>query len=715
MPQFTEYHEANLSGVSDPQEGMTPTGGISLKKIKDPCKPCVLSCLERPKYFCGQLLTEEDLQAEQRYQKEKNRLHNRYLHGWGVVCGLKVTCHPKCASKGNILIEKGYAIDCCGNDIIVCEDEELDFIRKIKECQPEVQEDECLSEASPEKDECEDMEKKYCLIIKYKEEEARPVTALKRDEEGCSVRRCEPSRIREGYAIEVKECKDCGTSEDLPTARAVKSMKGTFPEKMVKCFSALYQKDHPLRDDLLVAFKVYFSPQNINPENHNAYLTAFCEIKKYIQDTAKTASVRCDIKDQLCEIVFPPILRTTARPTPVTTATPAVAAATPEDYKKDVHKAFYELLLILIQGILDCVCLQLLYPCPECREDDQVVLACVTVRGDKITHICNLSRKQVMSFPKLFYWLPVNVLAGSLINYLCCELQISDLVESIPQLRTIPETIKMAEYVTSMSMKKMSANLGTVFKTPGVINAGLVNDKNINEAKNILLESDITVEQEIEFEPSLRMLSPENILSSFAIRPGTKVDLYVKDGRVILAKPHKITEKIDEETIKRLSGEIAALKTDIDSMKSSMISMRRDLVGTIEHKVPMEKPLLRTTTEIVRALTKEMQPEVLKDIDKVKGDELRKAGMKSVNDLFEAPSGVVSDAMKERVAIATRLIDHAENKTLEVAKEVSAELMRSKIKDLKHADKIDAKILAKKIGMRMKDVEKVLRDISKSG
>ncbi len=55
------------------------------------CSCCTgLECLERPRYFAGMLLTETELGSEQEYVRAKNRLHNRYLHGWGVVCGLQV-------------------------------------------------------------------------------------------------------------------------------------------------------------------------------------------------------------------------------------------------------------------------------------------------------------------------------------------------------------------------------------------------------------------------------------------------------------------------------------------------------------------------------------------------------------------------------------------------------------------------------------------------
>jgi hypothetical protein len=49
---------------------------------------------QRLTYFYGQLLGPKDLQGEQTYLREKHRLANRFLHGFGVVCGLEVEPAP---------------------------------------------------------------------------------------------------------------------------------------------------------------------------------------------------------------------------------------------------------------------------------------------------------------------------------------------------------------------------------------------------------------------------------------------------------------------------------------------------------------------------------------------------------------------------------------------------------------------------------------------
>ena len=81
------------------------------------CPVCLgLQPFERPVFAPGQVLTDVDLTADQAYAAAKNRLHNRYLHGWGVVCGLEVVCN---VCDGYVTIHHGYAIDRCGNDIVV--------------------------------------------------------------------------------------------------------------------------------------------------------------------------------------------------------------------------------------------------------------------------------------------------------------------------------------------------------------------------------------------------------------------------------------------------------------------------------------------------------------------------------------------------------------------------------------------------------------------
>jgi hypothetical protein len=79
---------------------------------------CELECLVRPRFFCGQLLTDADLTALVEWSRAHFRLA-RHRHGWGVVCGLEVTRDP--STPAGVLVGPGYGIDCCGNEVLLCE------------------------------------------------------------------------------------------------------------------------------------------------------------------------------------------------------------------------------------------------------------------------------------------------------------------------------------------------------------------------------------------------------------------------------------------------------------------------------------------------------------------------------------------------------------------------------------------------------------------
>jgi len=68
-------------------------------------------------YFYGKLLTVDDFENEQEYFRLKNKLNNKYLHGKGIVHGLKVTN----LDSDTVKISPGFAIDSDGNEIIVSE------------------------------------------------------------------------------------------------------------------------------------------------------------------------------------------------------------------------------------------------------------------------------------------------------------------------------------------------------------------------------------------------------------------------------------------------------------------------------------------------------------------------------------------------------------------------------------------------------------------
>jgi len=153
------------------------------------CHECDFEAFKRNYYFTGKLLVERDFTDEQRYYMEKLRHHHQRLHGWGVVCGLKVKQHesPACQERF-VCIEPGTAVDCCGHEILVPREECID-INQFDAMKALIQN--------------EDTEPHTLQIcVRYLECPTEEIPVLY-DECGCDDTRCAPNRILESYEFDV--------------------------------------------------------------------------------------------------------------------------------------------------------------------------------------------------------------------------------------------------------------------------------------------------------------------------------------------------------------------------------------------------------------------------------------------------------------------------------------------------------------------------------
>jgi hypothetical protein len=156
----------------------------------------------RPRFFAGQLLTEDDLELLASYVTGKSRLHDRYLFGPGVVCGLRVVCDPCGGAKVRVL--PGYALDCCGNDIVVACPEELDINALVRDLRTARLGKDCGDPCTDDDDTSSlNGSRHYCLYLRYAEELTDPVAPYA-TEEPCGHQGCEPSRVREGFRFLLK-------------------------------------------------------------------------------------------------------------------------------------------------------------------------------------------------------------------------------------------------------------------------------------------------------------------------------------------------------------------------------------------------------------------------------------------------------------------------------------------------------------------------------
>ena len=141
----------------------------------------------RLRYFHGQMLVAHDLQTEQDYFREKLKLLNRCLEGYGTVCGLKVVPvkddddydepdsydpkddqydqeqrdpydqkeqqqrykHERHRRRARVEIECGLALDCEGNELIIRHPIRVDLWKSLTESERKQLEDDIEREQRP--------------------------------------------------------------------------------------------------------------------------------------------------------------------------------------------------------------------------------------------------------------------------------------------------------------------------------------------------------------------------------------------------------------------------------------------------------------------------------------------------------------------------------------------------------------------------------------
>jgi hypothetical protein len=153
---------------------------------------------ERNCYFDGKFMTARDFRADPDYLLSRHRLHQRLLHGWGVVCGLRVRHHPRpeCRKRWAV-ITSGIAIDCYGRELILERDTAFELPLPHPGHEPSAQ---------PVQAEQAQYEP-FFICLQYREIAVEEMPVLYH--EGlCDPTRKEANRVREKAAIVVRRSDD---------------------------------------------------------------------------------------------------------------------------------------------------------------------------------------------------------------------------------------------------------------------------------------------------------------------------------------------------------------------------------------------------------------------------------------------------------------------------------------------------------------------------
>lgn len=161
-----------------------------------------MSCgeqLERVRYFPRQLLTADDMRLEQEYFREKARRHNRYLHGWGVICGCVVE-QVLNVQTWTVRVCPGYVVGPQGDEILIddCRDVDLKLGATPDPCTVRWP----CPPVGPMPGASETKLTTVYIAVRYAECFSRP-TRVHPAGCGCDESACEYSRVRDSYEIKV--------------------------------------------------------------------------------------------------------------------------------------------------------------------------------------------------------------------------------------------------------------------------------------------------------------------------------------------------------------------------------------------------------------------------------------------------------------------------------------------------------------------------------
>ena len=339
------------------------------------------------------------LESARALHRREKKLHNRYLHGWGVACGLEVLCNP---CKGFVTVTPGYALSPCGDDIVVCREEAVNVCDLVKQCRDQRQWDCDPAWPQPQPD-C-DQDQPWVLYICYDEKPSRGITALRGGSGAACCSRCSCGGSSScGCGCHGKSASQTKNSYQSKQSRALPQCEPT-----VTCEGYTFQiRKLPPRTRGLDLGKMINGITTCVREL--AELKQALEVSASAMTLSKANAIREELVSFLerheianCDLyrgVLQPLLGLPMTQTGNVDVDTVVV---------DVDTVVNDFFSLYRAALQECICLALLPPCPEPVEDNCVPLATVTVNcksGCRIIRVCNWEHRRIVpTVPGLQYW-----------------------------------------------------------------------------------------------------------------------------------------------------------------------------------------------------------------------------------------------------------------------------------------------------------------------
>jgi hypothetical protein len=373
----------------------------------------------RPHFFGGMLLTEDDLQSTVDYAAAKRKLTNRHVIGAGVVCGLEVTCSP--CDTGKVEVSPGYAIEGCGNDIVVSCPEQVDILALVRDLR--------LKRGIDCGEPCDTMPgQDYRLYIRYTETPTEPVAPYASDD--CATGECEFSRIREGYAFEVR-CEAPADPRTLIDALVACQPHGEGLADDTRAMARVLEIVAPPRPPASTGSSAQPAGQTTDVRSAPAPDAVATDRTSATGGSTGSGSTTGPEETTGSDVVAEFVRGAEVVRTRILGDLARRGLGTCDDYRTVSHLSFdglndasrhaaISLGQAYLRSAAACSCAALHPPCPTWT-DDAVALARVRVVGCDVTEVCSLERRWVLAPRSLDYWFPVVSMLRDAVEPGCCE------------------------------------------------------------------------------------------------------------------------------------------------------------------------------------------------------------------------------------------------------------------------------------------------------
>lgn len=310
-----------------------------------------------------------------------------------------------------------------------------------------------------------------------------------------------------------------------------------------------------------------------------------------------------------------------AIPAKILAASPGVDSGELAKYRQAMADAFLALFARLGQMVKDCICDHLLVDCPTCGPNDKLVLAAIEVKANKVLAICALERKDVITFPKLFYWLsavPVIPLVAWAVERFCCARLPALADDASGKTGNFASAAQIANFA-SLDMAALKASGQDTLARAALFarhlgSAGLqdflpatATDSQrilVNEvvskppaaAAQPLQDAGATV-QVLDYNAALAGNAIQEISSvPLAVKAGDKINLYTRDGQVVF-----YTRESAAPLAIRSASADGGLQQEVLVLRAELVA-RDKRIATLEKSVA---GLAKTATSL-KALQKEV-------------------------------------------------------------------------------------------------------------